>query len=69
MPTPEEADEQFYRDTDSIAFPALTDEQLATLKSLGTRRKVKRGEIQDQMLVVNDSCNMLWSDRNRISSK
>ena len=45
MPTPEEADEQFYRDTDSIAFPALTDEQLATLKSLGTRRKVKRGEI------------------------
>jgi thioredoxin reductase (NADPH) len=45
MPTPEEADEQFYRDTDSIAFPALTDEQLATLESLGTRRKVKRGEI------------------------
>jgi thioredoxin reductase (NADPH) len=45
MPTPEEADEQFYRDTDSIAFPALTDEQLATLESLGTPRKVKRGEI------------------------
>jgi thioredoxin reductase (NADPH) len=45
MPTPEEADEQFYRDTDSIAFPALTDEQLVTLESLGTRRKVKRGEI------------------------
>jgi thioredoxin reductase (NADPH) len=41
----EEADDQFYRDTESIAFPALTDEQLATLGSLGTRRKVKRGEI------------------------
>src|SRR6202011_1783855 len=26
-------------------------------------------KIQDQMLVVNDSCNMSWSDRNRISSK
>jgi thioredoxin reductase (NADPH) len=46
MPTPgEEADEQFYRDTESIAFPALSDEQLATLESLGTRRKVNRGEI------------------------
>lgn len=45
MPTPEEVDEQFYRDTQSIAFPALTDEQLATLESLGTRRKVNRGEI------------------------
>jgi hypothetical protein len=45
MPTTEEADEQFYRDTESIAFPALSDEQLATLESLGTRRKVNRGEI------------------------
>ena len=45
MPTPEEVDEQFYRDTQSIAFPALTDEQLATLESLGSRRKVSRGEI------------------------
>jgi thioredoxin reductase (NADPH) len=45
MPTPEEADEQFYRDTESIAFPALSDEQLSTLESLGTRRKVNRGEI------------------------
>jgi thioredoxin reductase (NADPH) len=42
---PEDADEQFYRDTESIAFPALNDEQLATLESLGERRKVKRGEI------------------------
>src|SRR5207249_8905378 len=41
----EEADERFYRDTENIAFPALSDEQLATLESLGTRRKVNRGEI------------------------
>src|SRR5216110_4128055 len=45
MHTTEEADERFYRDTENIAFPALSDEQLATLGSLGTRRKVKRGEI------------------------
>jgi len=43
--TTEEADEQFYRDTENIAFPALSDEQLAILESLGTRRKVNRGEI------------------------
>jgi hypothetical protein len=40
MSATEEADERFYRDTESIAFPALSDEQLATLESLGTRRKV-----------------------------
>ena len=45
MSATEEADEQFYRDTESIAFPPLSDEQLATLESLGTRRKVNRGEI------------------------
>ena len=45
MSTTAEADERFYRDTESIAFPVLSDEQLATLESLGTRRKVKRGEI------------------------
>ena len=45
MSATEEADERFYRDTESIAFPALSDEQLATLESLGTRRKVVRGEI------------------------
>jgi thioredoxin reductase (NADPH) len=45
MRTTEEEDERFYRDTESIAFPALSDEQLATLESLGTRRKVNRGEI------------------------
>src|SRR5437588_4847280 len=45
MHTTEEADEQFYRDTESIAFPQLSDEQLATLESLGGRRNVRRGEI------------------------
>src|SRR6266566_2655085 len=45
MRATEEADERFYRDTESIAFPPLSDEQLATLQSLGTRRKVNRGEI------------------------
>src|SRR6476659_9638687 len=45
MRTTEEEDERFYRDTESIAFPALSDEQLATLESLGTRRKINRGEI------------------------
>src|SRR5205807_8294506 len=45
MSATEEDDERFYSDTESIAFPALSDEQLATLDSLGTRRKVRRGEI------------------------
>src|SRR5258707_1461313 len=37
-------DEQFYRDTESIAFPKLDDRQLAMLEPLGTRRTVRRGE-------------------------
>src|SRR3954469_17539896 len=45
MTPAEEDDERFYRDTESIAFPKLTDEQLALLEPLGTRRKVARGEI------------------------
>src|SRR5438132_9690898 len=45
MRASEQDDEQFYRDTERIAFPALSDEQLGTLDSLGTRRKVGRGEI------------------------
>src|SRR4029077_1800403 len=45
MSATEEADERFYLYTESIAFPALSDEQLATLESLGTRGKVNRGEI------------------------
>ena len=43
MPTPEE-DELFYRDTESTAFPKLSDHQLALLEPLGVRRIVKRGE-------------------------
>jgi thioredoxin reductase (NADPH) len=39
-----EKDEQFYRDTQSIAFPKLDDRQLAMLEPLGKRRKLKRGE-------------------------
>ena len=38
-------DEQFYRDTESIAFPKLDDRQLAMLEPLGTRRIVRRGEL------------------------
>ena len=43
MQTPEQ-DEQFYRDTESIAFPKLTDEQIALLEPLGERRKLQRGD-------------------------
>ena len=42
--TAAEEDEQFYRDTEAIAFPKLTDEQLALLEPLGVRRKLKRGD-------------------------
>jgi thioredoxin reductase (NADPH) len=42
--TPAENDEQFYRDTESIAFPKLTDEQLSLLEPLGTRRTLRRGD-------------------------
>ena len=38
-------DEQFYRDTQNIAFPKLDDRQLALLEPLGKRRIVRRGEI------------------------
>jgi thioredoxin reductase (NADPH) len=37
-------DEQFYRDTESIAHPRLDDRQLAMLEPLGTRRVVRQGE-------------------------
>jgi thioredoxin reductase (NADPH) len=44
--TPEEQqDEQFYRDTESIAFPKLNDHQLSLLEPLGERRVMKRGEV------------------------
>ncbi|HEY4815088.1 MAG TPA: thioredoxin reductase, partial [Chthoniobacterales bacterium] len=38
-------DEQFYRDTESIAHPKLNDGQLAMLEQIGTRRVVRRGEL------------------------
>src|SRR5207245_11579231 len=38
-------DEQFYRDTESIAFPKLDDRQLAMLEPLGTRRLLRGGEL------------------------
>jgi thioredoxin reductase (NADPH) len=38
-------DEQFYRDTESVAHPRLTDQQLALLEQIGTRRIVRRGEL------------------------
>jgi thioredoxin reductase (NADPH) len=43
--TEHDRDEQFYRDTESIAFPKLDDRQLAMLEPLGTRRIVRRGEL------------------------
>lgn len=38
-------DAQFYRDTESIAFPKLNDHQLSLLHPLGERRVMKRGDI------------------------
>ncbi len=38
-------DEQFYRDTETVAFPKIDDRQLALLEPLGTRRRLKRGEM------------------------
>ena len=43
--TAAERDEQFYRETESIAFPKITDEQLALLEPLGTRRSLRRGDL------------------------
>ena len=40
-----DADEQFYRDTQSVAFPKLDDRQLAMLEPLGTRRIVQQGQL------------------------
>jgi thioredoxin reductase (NADPH) len=42
--TDEEKDEQFYRDTESIAFPKIDDHQLSLLEPLGQRRVLKRGD-------------------------
>jgi thioredoxin reductase (NADPH) len=43
--TEEERDEQFYRDTESVAFPKLDDHQLSLLQPLGERQQLKRGDI------------------------
>src|SRR6184192_1699796 len=43
--TDEQQDEQFYRDTESIAFPKLNDYQLSLLEPLGERRVMKRGDL------------------------
>ncbi len=43
--TTEEQDEQFYRDTESVAFPKLNDHQLSLLEPLAERRVMKRGEV------------------------
>jgi len=45
MTPDEQQDEQFYRDTESIAFPKLDDHQLSLLEPLGERRVPKRGEL------------------------
>lgn len=40
-----EADEQFYRDTESVAFRKIDDAQLALLDPLGERRTLRHGEM------------------------
>lgn len=46
--TSEEEDEQFYRDTERVAFPKLDDAQLGVLEKLGQRRILRRGEFTMQ---------------------
>ncbi|MES2439903.1 MAG: FAD-dependent oxidoreductase [Verrucomicrobiota bacterium] len=43
--TSQEQDDQFYRDTESIAFPKLDDHQLSLLDPLGVRRIVRADEV------------------------
>ena len=38
-------DKEFYRATESLAHPRLTDQKLAMLEQIGTRRVVRRGEV------------------------
>jgi thioredoxin reductase (NADPH) len=45
MTPDEERDEQFYRDTESVAFPTLDDHQLSLLEPLGKRRVLSGGEL------------------------
>ncbi len=44
MTPDEQRDEQFYRDTESIAFPKLNDHQLSLLEPLAERRVMKRDD-------------------------
>ena len=41
----DDKDEQFYRDTEAVAFPKIDDRQLALLEPLGKRRSLQRGEL------------------------
>src|SRR5262245_64471202 len=43
--TDEQQDEQFYRDTESVAFPKLNDHQLSLLEPLGKRQVVSHGDV------------------------
>lgn len=43
--TSAEEDEQFYRDTEAVAFVKIDDRQLAMLEPLGQRRTVRAGEL------------------------
>src|SRR5205085_3613452 len=45
MTPDEQKDEQFYRDTESVAFPKLDDHQLSLLEPLGERRALRRGDL------------------------
>ncbi|MEO5914648.1 MAG: FAD-dependent oxidoreductase [Luteolibacter sp.] len=43
--TTEEEEDRFYRDTESIAFPKLSDRQLAELEAIGERCIIRAGEV------------------------
>jgi len=43
--TEEDRDEQFYRDTESVAFAKLDDHQLSLLEPIAQRRNLKRGDV------------------------
>lgn len=45
MTNEQQDDEQFYRDTESVAFAKLDDHQLSLLEPLGERRAVRRGDV------------------------
>src|SRR5947208_5170784 len=45
MTPDEQKDEQFYRDTESVAFPKLDDHQLSLLQPLAERQVLKRGDL------------------------